>query len=151
MTIHIVKWKLQQQSKSSSVFPPFFFPSNKRITALIKYKSKPMYIIGMCEGINTATGQGSWIFIYQQKLRWTRTTDIFANQKHASYNQTLEAEIAATAAQFFDFECFTSQSMTVSILVEFLQEIIQQQTSLSVIDLSPLQCEEASLKIRGTA
>ena len=57
-------------------FPSFFFfPSNKRITALIKYKSKPMYIIGMCEGINTATGQGSWIFIYQQKFRWTRTSE----------------------------------------------------------------------------
>jgi hypothetical protein len=40
--------------------------------------------------------------------------------------------------QFFDLECFTSQSITVSMLVEFLQEIMKQQTSLSVIDLSPL-------------
>lgn len=41
--------------------------------------------------------------------------------------------------QLFDFECFTSQSMTESMLVEFLQEIMKQHTSLSSIDLSPLQ------------
>lgn len=41
--------------------------------------------------------------------------------------------------QFLDFECFTSQSITESMLVEFLHEIMKQQTSLSVIDFSPLQ------------
>ncbi len=31
---------------------------------------------------------------------------------------------AGAENQFIDFECFTSQSMTVSMLVEFLHEII---------------------------
>jgi len=48
-----------------------------------------------------------------------------------------EAE-AEAEPQFFDLECFTSHSITVSMLAEFLQEIKKQQTSLSVIDLSPL-------------
>ena len=43
------------------------------------------------------------------------------------------------AAQVFDFECFTSQSITESMLVEFLHEIMKQHTSLSVIDLRSLQ------------
>ena len=42
-------------------------------------------------------------------------------------------------SQLLDLECFTSQSITESMLVEFLQEIMKQHTSLSVIDLSPLQ------------
>lgn len=48
------------------------------------------------------------------------------------------------AAQFLVFECFTSQSMTVSMLVEFLQEIMKQQTSLSVMDLSSLHSRKWS-------
>lgn len=40
--------------------------------------------------------------------------------------------------QLLDFECFISQSITESIFVEFLQEIIKQHTSLSPIDLNPL-------------
>ena len=40
--------------------------------------------------------------------------------------------------QLLDFECFTSQSITESILVEFLQDIMKQQTSLSAMDLSSL-------------
>lgn len=47
-------------------------------------------------------------------------------------------------AQFLVFECFTSQSMTVSMLVEFLQEIMKQQTSLSVMDLSSLHSRKWS-------
>jgi hypothetical protein len=41
--------------------------------------------------------------------------------------------------QFFFFECFTSQSMTESMLVEFLHDIMKHATSLSVIVFRPLQ------------
>lgn len=41
--------------------------------------------------------------------------------------------------QLFDLECLTSQSITESIFVEFLHEIMKQQTSLSVIDFRSLQ------------
>lgn len=47
--------------------------------------------------------------------------------------------------QLFDLECLTSQSITWSMLVEFLQEIIKQHTSLSVIDFKPLQMHNAVL------
>lgn len=43
------------------------------------------------------------------------------------------------SSQFFDLECFRSQSITRSMLVEFLHEIIQQHTSLSVNDFRSLK------------
>lgn len=46
--------------------------------------------------------------------------------------------------QLFDLECLTSQSITESIFVEFLQEIMKQQTSLSVIDFRSLQKQKCS-------
>lgn len=52
--------------------------------------------------------------------------------------------------QFFDFECFTSQSITVSMLVEFLHEIMKQHTSLSVMDFSPLQRINTYVIIKGS-
>lgn len=42
--------------------------------------------------------------------------------------------------QFFFFECFTSQSMTKSILVEFLHDIMKQATSRSAMVVRPLKC-----------
>lgn len=46
--------------------------------------------------------------------------------------------------QLFDLECLTSQSITESIFVEFLHEIMKQQTSLSVIDFRSLQKQKCS-------
>ena len=45
-------------------------------------------------------------------------------------------------SQLFDLECFTSQSITESMFVEFLHEIMKQQTSLSVIDFRSLHSIE---------
>lgn len=49
-------------------------------------------------------------------------------QPLTDYNHKLKKQknnvTATLRLQFFDFECFTSQSMTASMLVEFLHEII---------------------------
>lgn len=50
--------------------------------------------------------------------------------------------------QLFDLECFTSQSITESMLVEFLHEIMKQQTSLSVIDFRSLHTKDHFLALK---
>lgn len=58
---------------------------------------------------------------------------------------TCDYQIRETRLQLLDFECLMSQSITESILVEFLQEIIWQQTSLSDMDAKSIWSVKACL------
>ena len=59
--------------------------------------------------------------------------------RHAKREKLEHASRVADLDQFFFFECFTSQSMTESMLVEFLHDIMKHATSRSVIVFKPLQ------------
>ena len=57
--------------------------------------------------------------------------------QHAK-RENLRTSKAKNLDQFFFFECFTSQSMTESMFVEFLHDIMKHATSRSVIVFSPI-------------
>jgi len=58
--------------------------------------------------------------------------------RHAKREKLEHASRVADLDQFFFFECFTSQSMTESMLVEFLHDIMKHATSRSVIVFKPM-------------
>jgi hypothetical protein len=58
--------------------------------------------------------------------------------RHAKREENGSTSKANDLDQFFFFECFTSQSMTESMLVEFLHDIMKHATSRSVIVFNPL-------------